>query len=227
MACLEEETPPTTPTKPQRPTSLKPEESSDRLEVCFVNEAAEADLEGERWRKTLQSPNLEDLSAQYIARNNISRKKSHVIVPLTPTTQINNVDGLREEEQEEKEEEDRKEKRLAVHLRQIRAEARENLDRAKAEAKESMRRHREASSTSLLRDLTRLLGVNNDRNRKLSRRMLTDMNIGQLQVILNFLLSRIEGLNEKLVSDLMARDELVMEQDSLLTDIEDITKATI
>ena len=54
--------------------------------------------------------------------------------------------------------------------------------------------------------------------------MLTELNLAQLQIILNYLLSRIEELNGKLVEYLIERDELLMEQDSLLTDIEDITK---
>ena len=53
---------------------------------------------------------------------------------------------------------------------------------------------------------------------------MTRMNVGQLQVVLNFFLSQIETLNEDLVEGLLARDELAIEQDSLLTDIEDITK---
>ena len=52
---------------------------------------------------------------------------------------------------------------------------------------------------------------------KLSRRILTPMNVGQLQVILNYLLTQIETLNENLVEYLITRDELAIEQDSLLT----------
>ena len=44
------------------------------------------------------------------------------------------------------------------------------------------------------------------------------------QVVLNFFLSKIETLNDNLVEYLLTRDELAIEQDSLLTDIEDITK---
>ena len=45
-----------------------------------------------------------------------------------------------------------------------------------------------------------------------------------MQVVLNFFLSKIETLNDNLVEYLLTRDELAIEQDSLLTDIEDITK---
>ena len=88
----------------------------------------------------------------------------------------------------------------------------------------------------LSRDLKELIGERtaakipssssgpNNRRKKLGRHALTELNLAQLQIILNYLLSRIEELNEKLVEDLIERDELLMEQDSLLTDIEDITK---
>ncbi|CAK1550015.1 unnamed protein product [Leptosia nina] len=60
--------------------------------------------------------------------------------------------------------------------------------------------------------------------RRVSRQILTDMNIAQLQVIVNELHSQIEGLNDTLVKLLMARDELHMGQDSMLVDIEDLTR---
>ena len=58
----------------------------------------------------------------------------------------------------------------------------------------------------------------------MSRQMLTDMNIAQLQIIVNDLHTHIEKLNESLVQFLMERDELHMSQDSMLVDIEDLTR---
>lgn len=60
--------------------------------------------------------------------------------------------------------------------------------------------------------------------RRVSRQMLTDMNIAQLQVIVNELHTQIERLNENLVQYLMDRDDLHMSQDSMLVDIEDLTR---
>lgn len=54
--------------------------------------------------------------------------------------------------------------------------------------------------------------------------MLTDMNIAQLQIIVNELHTQIEKLNERLVQYLMERDDLHMSQDSMLVDIEDLTR---
>lgn len=50
------------------------------------------------------------------------------------------------------------------------------------------------------------------------------MNVAQLQVIVNDLLSQIKSLNEDLVHMLLDRDDLHMEQDSMLVDIEDLTR---
>ena len=46
---------------------------------------------------------------------------------------------------------------------------------------------------------TAALAPNSGSSRRLNRRLLTRMNVGQLQVVLNFFLSQIETLNEDLV----------------------------
>jgi Schwannomin-interacting protein 1 len=64
-----------------------------------------------------------------------------------------------------------------------------------------------------------------EEKRRLSRHLLTtDINIAQLQIIVNDLHTEIEKLNEKLMNYLMERDELHMGQDSMLVDIEDLTR---
>ena len=50
------------------------------------------------------------------------------------------------------------------------------------------------------------------------------MNIAQLQVLANDFHARIETLNEHLMEGLLLRDDLHMEQDSMLVDIEDLTR---
>jgi len=50
------------------------------------------------------------------------------------------------------------------------------------------------------------------------------LNVAQLQLIQNDYLSQIQGLNEELVSLLVRKDDLTMEQDALMTDIEDLSQ---
>ncbi|XP_063838611.1 schwannomin-interacting protein 1 homolog isoform X1 [Ostrinia nubilalis] len=90
---------------------------------------------------------------------------------------------------------------------------RERRSRAVSPVTEMLRRSMEKASAPLAPD-----------RRRVSRQLLTDMNIAQLQVIVNELHSQIESLNDSLVKLLMARDELHMGQDSMLVDIEDLTR---
>lgn len=50
------------------------------------------------------------------------------------------------------------------------------------------------------------------------------MNIAQLQILVNNLHTRIEELNESLVNYLMQRDDLHDSQDTMLVDIEELTR---
>lgn len=63
-----------------------------------------------------------------------------------------------------------------------------------------------------------------DERRRLSRVLLTELNVAQLQVVANDLHARIAALNEALVEGLLRRDDLHMEQDSMLVDVEDLTR---
>lgn len=60
--------------------------------------------------------------------------------------------------------------------------------------------------------------------RRVSRQLLTEFTVPQLRIIVNDLNGNIEKLNEHLVQILMERDELHMGQDSMLVDIEDLTR---
>ncbi|XP_037075795.1 schwannomin-interacting protein 1-like isoform X2 [Pollicipes pollicipes] len=113
------------------------------------------------------------------------------------------------------------------HQAQLQTEARLALAQAKQMARMQMEIERQ-SRKSPISDVVRLafqkIGVPfPDGRRRVSRQLLTEMNIAQLQVIVNDFHTRIEGLNEALVRYLMERDEQHMEQDSKLVHIEDLT----
>ena len=115
----------------------------------------------------------------------------------------------------------------------IQSEARKRLKEAKQFAADQVAKDRKTRRDTNSKDIASLLSVEGStfeiRNlpnytRRLNRHLLTEMNAGQLQTIHNYLLSQAKILNENLVEYLMTRDELAIEQDSLLTDVEDITK---
>ncbi|XP_038216061.1 schwannomin-interacting protein 1 homolog isoform X2 [Zerene cesonia] len=111
----------------------------------------------------------------------------------------------------------------------LQTEARIALAQAKEMARIQMEHERRSRPVSPVTEMLRRsmekanVPLAPDR-RRVSRQILTDMNIAQLQVIVNELHSQIESLNDTLVKLLMARDELHMGQDSMLVDIEDLTR---
>ncbi|CAH2234951.1 jg10426 [Pararge aegeria aegeria] len=111
----------------------------------------------------------------------------------------------------------------------LQTEARIALAQAKEMARIQMERERHVRAVSpvtemLQRSMEKANAPLAPDRRRVSRHLLTDMNIAQLQVIVNELHSQIESLNDSLVKLLMARDELHMGQDSMLVDIEDLTR---
>lgn len=86
-------------------------------------------------------------------------------------------------------------------------------------------KQKESPITGIIRNSLEKVGISFPADkRRVSRQMLTDMNIAQLQIIVNDFHSQIERLNENLVRYLMDRDDLHMSQDSMLVDIEDLTR---
>lgn len=76
----------------------------------------------------------------------------------------------------------------------------------------------------MVRESLESIGVNlTVDTRRISRQMLTNLNVSQLQVLLDQFHKHIEDFNELLVKRLMERDELHLNQDLMLTDIENLT----
>ena len=66
--------------------------------------------------------------------------------------------------------------------------------------------------------------MENDNDRPLTVSVLNGLNVAQLHMMMNDLYDHIDRSNEELVNLLLERDSLSMEQDSVLVDIEDLTK---
>ncbi|CAO1308202.1 unnamed protein product [Diamesa serratosioi] len=116
-----------------------------------------------------------------------------------------------------------------THQARLQIEARMALAQAKDMAHMQMEMERQKQRMSPITELVHKtldkvgMKIPEDK-RRMSRQMLTVMNVAQLQIIVNELHTYIETLNEALVKYLMDRDDLHMKQDSMLIDIEDITR---
>ncbi|XP_023223373.1 myb-like protein P isoform X3 [Centruroides sculpturatus] len=129
---------------------------------------------------------------------------------------------LRSSQHQKKEEKKEIEEDFFTRHARLQAEARMALAQAKEMARMQMEVERQRKKKSPIAEIVGLPFPNG--KHRLSRHILTDMNVAQLQVIVNDLHSQIEGLNEELVRLLLERDDLHMEQDSMLVDIEDLTR---
>ncbi|RWS12430.1 Schwannomin-interacting protein 1-like protein [Dinothrombium tinctorium] len=103
------------------------------------------------------------------------------------------------------------------------AEARIALSQAKGMAKMQIQIEKQRRKPSPLMNLIQLPFSNRSDNSNQCFNFLFNLGVPQLQLLVNDLHSQIESLNEELVKLLLERDELHMEQDSILVDIEDLT----
>lgn len=199
-------------------------QSGMNLQICFMNETS-SDTESPSSESPLEPQSLPPVKTNY--KPPPEPPKSLILpssgrtrnINSTPGPQSLKVGGLSQPEGGD----------FFSRQARLQTEARLALAQAKDRARLQMEaeRHRAQTSpiTQMLRDSLNKVGIKfpEDR-RRLSRQMLTDMNVAQLQVIVNDLHTQIEILNESLVKLLMERDELHMSQDSMLVDIEDITR---
>ncbi|XP_042223881.1 schwannomin-interacting protein 1-like [Homarus americanus] len=195
--------------KPHRKPSLHSRlQSGMNLQICFMNETASdcesqcSDTESTQDRDTDTSSGNSKASTPQALRTCASRSE--------PDVREKEVDFF-------------------ARQAQLQAEARMALAQAKEMARMQMEIEKQSKKKSPIADIVRAsfnkIGVPfPDSKRRISRQILTDMNVAQLQVIVNDLHTQIESLNEDLVTFLMERDDLHMEQDSMLVDIEDLTK---
>ncbi|KAL8574366.1 hypothetical protein ACOMHN_053579 [Nucella lapillus] len=112
---------------------------------------------------------------------------------------------------------------IAERQQRLQQEARMALAQASNMARMQLEVERKTKKKSPIADIVGVPELGEGRRVKLSRKLLHEMNLAQLQVLVNDLHSQIESLNEELVHLLMERDDLHMEQDSMLVDIEDLT----
>ncbi|KAK3786371.1 hypothetical protein RRG08_022992 [Elysia crispata] len=113
--------------------------------------------------------------------------------------------------------------RFTSRQSQLQTEATLALAQASTMARMQLEVEKQNKKKSPIADMVGIPTLGNGRRLRLSRAKLHEMSLGQLQVLVNDLHSQIELLNEDLVHLLIERDDLHMEQDSMLVDIEDLT----
>ncbi|XP_064455644.1 uncharacterized protein LOC135366729 isoform X2 [Ornithodoros turicata] len=232
--------------KPSLTTRLQ---GSKNLQICFMNETAK-DQEGDNGN-TVPAKGPSDVSSNQCEmqqpvglfrpeNDRVSAEKAPD-VPPEPTTKVgvppaenapakrpsfffnrrkswrqHNADALHKGAPDGQKED------FATCQARLQAEARLALAQAKEMARMQMEVERQLKKKSPIADIVGI--AFSDGRHRLTRQVLTDMNLAQLQVIVNDLHSQIESHNEDLVKFLMERDDLHMEQDSMLVDIEDMTR---
>ncbi|XP_046648037.1 schwannomin-interacting protein 1-like isoform X3 [Daphnia pulicaria] len=182
--------------------------SGMNLQICFMNETADGgDIDNQKElldNLKLGSPQS-DIKNPYVSLPVVSSLKQPKL-----QQELAELDFFSQQA------------KLQMEARTALAQAKE-LARVQMQVERQQRKHTRISD--LVRQSLEKLGIPFPWDcRRLSRQILTELNIAQLQVIVNDLHTQIEGLNEELVQLLLKRDDCHMEQDSMLVDIEDLTR---
>lgn len=205
--------------RPGRKPSLQARlQSGMNLQICFMNEAL-SDTESPSSDSECPLTNPKQPKA---STKNVKEEKT-VVPPQRPAT-LSIGEPLLQPHHEPLNETDffTKQARLQTEARMALAQAKEM---ARMQMEIEKQRQKKSPITEMVRHSLEKVGIPfPEDKRRLSRQILTEMNVAQLQVIVNDLHTQIETLNENLVKFLMDRDDLHMEQDSMLVDIEDLTR---
>ncbi|KAK5646291.1 hypothetical protein RI129_004755 [Pyrocoelia pectoralis] len=211
--------------RPGRKPSLQARlQSGMNLQICFMNEtASDTDSPSSDSECPMTNPKEQRMSPKI---NKTVSTRPEIIEPSLPIRPVTLSIGqpLLQPVTEHMTETD-----FFTRQARLQTEARMALAQAKEMARMQMEieRQRQVKSpiTEMVRHSLEKVGIPfPEERRRLSRQILTEMNVAQLQVIVNDLHTQIETLNEVLVKFLMERDDLHMEQDSMLVDIEDLTR---
>ncbi|RZC39576.1 schwannomin-interacting protein 1-like, partial [Asbolus verrucosus] len=209
--------------RPGRKPSLQARlQSGMNLQICFMNETvSDNESPGSDTECPMTNPKQPKTSPKN--SNSLSYQEKIAAPPARPATLSIGQPLLQPVTQPMTETD------FFARQARLQTEARMALAQAKEMARMQMeierQRQKKSPITEMVRNSLEKVGIPfPEEKRRLSRQILTEMNVAQLQVIVNDLHTQIETLNESLVKFLMDRDDLHMEQDSMLVDIEDLTR---
>ncbi|XP_049822792.1 general transcriptional corepressor trfA-like isoform X2 [Aethina tumida] len=211
--------------RPGRKPSLQARlQSGMNLQICFMNETvSDTESPSSDSECPMTNPKQPKTSPKNTNSNSLY-KQNNTPAPATRPATLNISQPLLQPIKEPMTETD-----FFARQARLQTEARMALAQAKEMARMQMEIERQKQKKSPITEMVRhsleKVGIPfPEEKRRLSRQILTEMNVAQLQVIVNDLHTQIETLNENLVKFLMDRDDLHMEQDSMLVDIEDLTR---
>ncbi|KAG1667294.1 Schwannomin-interacting protein 1 [Nymphon striatum] len=219
--------------KPSLTTRLQ---SGMNLQICFMNETAsdqdsqgsDHDNDGSTLSKSKSVHNVGSYSFQQETSNNMKKPKSSSTRPRPSFFKeslhsvFNSSEAITKNQGNNVKKENKEDIDFVTKQARLQAEARMALAQAKEMAHMQMEIEKQRKKKS---PITEMVGIAmEDCDRGISKQLLCAMNVAQLQVIVNDLHTQIETLNEELVKYLLDRDDLHMEQDSMLVDIEDLTR---
>jgi hypothetical protein len=182
--------------------------STTSLQVCFLNDDA-ANFDGELTATSSGTPSVTSCAKPDIIPKSISEASSLSAVHCKAGSASQ---SLVHEDFFTKQARLQAEAKLA--LAQVRPMAHMQLQLEKEQRKKS----------PLSEMVVSIPGFVDGKLRQLNRQLLQRMNIAQLQVVVNDLHTQIEALNADLMQQLVDRDDLHMAQDSMLVDIDDLTR---
>ncbi|XP_050395068.1 uncharacterized protein LOC126812891 isoform X1 [Patella vulgata] len=188
--------------KPNFQTRLQ---SGMNLQICFMNEAMN---EAGHQEQTANKDNIKD--------NNKTQIQSK-------TQQIESKPANKERIPVNKRNIDDKDT-PTYHPSRLKEEAKIALAQASTMAHMQLEVEKQLKKKSPIADMVGIPSLGDGRRKKFNRKLLEEMNLAQLQILVNDVHSQIENLNEELVHLLIERDDLHMEQDSMLVDVEDLTR---
>lgn len=219
--------PPMPSTRPAKSNLASRLVSGKSLQVCYMNDGLLSDEEeeagGSESESLSESPDTEEELGFGVPKSkstpNLAGRRSGGLIGRS----ISSVADSSQKASELRKANERLEATevTTAEERQARleAETRFMLAKAKQAARMQMEVERQAKTSKTY--IEEIVGIPLSK-RRLTRPQLMRMSITQLQIIVNDLLNKIESLNEELVHYLMERDNLHMEQDSMLVDVEDL-----
>lgn len=202
--------------KSKKPSLQSRLQNGMNLQICFMNEASSDTETGSTEKENLVNSTSSMMTGQcheILGRNLIPQVLS--LPPLrldivSNSAPVDEVDFFT------------RQTRLQMEAKIALSQAKE-MAHMQVEVERQKLKH--SPITEMVRSSLAKIGIQlSEERRRLSRILLTELNVAQLQVLANDLHARIATLNENLVEGLLRRDDLHMEQDSMLVDVEDLTR---